>query len=140
MSEAKIAEIQARREQRKAELEAQRLAQRAKDLEAVDALEEQHGMGRVVVSDLEFYTPGLPTLVAMLVPNRNQFKRYQDMCAEKKPTAAALAAELIGDSCLCYPDKDTHQRVRDAHPGIHVVAATAAIQASAGHREAEGKE
>jgi hypothetical protein len=137
---ATVEEIEARRAARKAELETQRQAQLAKDLEALDELEVEHGDGQIVRVDLNFYTPDLPTMVLARVPRPAEFKRYQDQCSKKNEGAIVAATNLLGESCVVYPDKETYARVREKHAGVHVVLATRAVNACAGRQAEEGKD
>jgi hypothetical protein len=133
----RLAEIEAKRAARREAIEVQRREQLATDLEHLFELEEQHGASRLVRVDLKAFTPGLPALIVMRTPSKLEMKRYQDQCKGKGDPVAA--ANLVGTTCLLYPSKDVYEKVLEASPGIHVVAAVAAIERAAGKAVEEGK-
>ena len=144
MSDSKLEEIRKKRAARQAELKAAWEEQRAIDLEAVFALEEQHGASNITIRDVE-HTPGLPTLIAARCPDKNEIKRFRDRLKKSsrdndgKSVDYEGACEEIGACCRVYPDDETYKRLLDARPGIHVPLGAAAV-ALAGVREAaEGK-
>lgn len=136
-----IEEIEARRSARKAEIAKQRAVQLAVDLEALDALEVEHGDGSVRRVDVERFTPGMPTLVVVRAPTRAEFKRYQDGCkgiGGQKGDALA-AANLICETCLVYPSREDFAKLLEVSPGIQAIAGVAAVELSAGKAAEEGK-
>lgn len=144
-SEAKLAEIEARRAARKAGLAAQRADQRLRDMEAVDALEVELGDGAVVLLEIDDegrrFVPGLTTLVAMRLPTKPEMKRYQDMIKGRgEKTGDPLeAARVLADVIRRYPETELYAKVCETFTGVHMNAAVAAIKASQGKTAEEGK-
>ena len=138
---ARVAAIEAKRAARKAASEAPRLEQLARDLEALDDAEVEHGDGRVARINLDFFEPGLPTFVLARMPKQVEFKRFQDMSSAKKggDGAATRAGNLLADGCRIYPDADTYKRVLERSPGVHANVAVECIKLAQGHAEEEGK-
>jgi len=137
---ASIEEIQARRAARKAAHEAARVAQAERDLEALDALEVEHGDGRVAQLDLPSYVDGLPTTVLVRIPSGIEYKRFRDQVRRAKSQVDVGAAQdLLASVCVVYPDAATYERVREAFPGTHDSAAIAAIKLADAQRRDEGK-
>jgi len=138
---SKVEEIQARREAKREALEAQKEEQRAIDLEALEALEDEHGINNIVWMDLP-YTPGLVSLVAAKCPTPAYMKRYRDMCKtknEKHPDYIA-AAEMLAAVCRVYPpEQDDYKKVLDARPGVHVQLGVAAMKLGSGREQDESK-
>jgi hypothetical protein len=136
-----VEEIQAARAARKASNEAARVEQYAKDLDALDALEVEHGDGRVCELSLPAYRPGLPTLVVVVCPAPDYYKRFQEMVRRAKGEGSKLgpAADLLADHCVAYPAKDVYAEVRKAFPGVHDSVAAAAAELSQAKGRDEGK-
>jgi hypothetical protein len=133
--------VESRRAARKAELAEKRDAQRILDLEAIDALEIEHGDSNVAVLDVP-YTPGLPTCVAARCPKPEEIKRYRSRLKAKKgeQVDAVEAAEELASICRVYPsDSEVYARMLSARPGIHVQLGVAAVGLAAGSEEARGK-
>ncbi|MFA5436663.1 MAG: hypothetical protein WC372_11550 [Candidatus Neomarinimicrobiota bacterium] len=135
-----VAEVEARRAARKAALEEQRLTQRALDLEALDALEVEHGDSNVATLDVP-YSPGLPTLVAVRCPTSPELKRYQARLRERNPNPIT-AAEEVARVCVVFPSSDdpTRATLLDARPGLLVQLGTLALGLATGRAAEEGKE
>jgi hypothetical protein len=136
-----LADIEKRRADRKAALVGQELAQRALDLEAVDALEVQYGDSNVDVIDVA-YTPGLPTCFAVRVPTDPEMRRYKSRLkgiANSKDVDAIAAAEELGESCLIYPAQDIREQMKSARPGALSACGTAALKLCQGRLSTEGK-
>ena len=136
-------EIEARREARRQTYEAARSAQRAKDIEALDALEEAHGYGAVRVVEPARWVPGLPTLAVVRAPDPAQFKRWRDRlrgeAAKEGRGDLAKPTEELADVCIVYPDQETYARLREASPGLHLGAGNAAAALATGKEIEAGK-
>lgn len=137
-----LAEIEARRADRKAALAEQRDEQRATDLTALDELEASLGDNSVASIDVPF-TPGLPTLAACRKPTPAEMKRYRHQTKIKKidgemPDMAG-PAELVADSCLKYPDEATFKKMCEERPGIKVQLGLVALKLASAESAAEGK-
>lgn len=133
---------QERRDARKAELQQQANAQRELDLEALDALEIEHGDSNVKALSVP-YTPGLPTMCACRTPRPEEIKRYR---ARVKPDSKGrtgdptAAAEELATVVRIYPaDAETYAKMCEARPGLHVHLGIASIELSVGEAESEAK-
>jgi hypothetical protein len=130
-----------RRAARKAELADKAAEQREIDLDAIDALEVEHGDSNIAVLTVPF-TPGLPVMVAARCPKPAEIKRYQTRVRTKKDGSAGdpiAAAEEIAACCRVYPDGDSYDALCTARAGLNVQLGVAAITLSAAKDEAEGK-
>lgn len=136
-SEATIAQIEARRAERKEATKKARNAQYAIDVEKVEALEQEHGDGRVRVLKMPSFVPGLPTLVVVKTPTELVFKRFRQMVRKAATDAEAIGAakDLLAASSIAYPDEVTYARMKGAWPSIHDSVGNNAIAMG----EAEGK-
>jgi hypothetical protein len=131
--------IEARRAARKEALAAQAKEQRAVDLEALDALEIEHGDSSVRVLDVAF-TPGLPTFAVVRCPKGPESKRYKDRLREGDKPNGIKAADELGASCLVYPpDGPVRAALLAARPMLLTTAGTSAIELASGKAEEEGK-
>lgn len=137
--------VQERRAARQADLKAQEDAQRAKDLEAVDALEVEHGDSCVAFVTVQ-YQPGLPTGAAVRAPHPAEVKRYRDLVRPKPGRGGQMVhpdpcgpAEQIADACRLYPDAETYVQLTELRSGLRVSLGLAALDLVAGREEAEGK-
>jgi hypothetical protein len=141
----KIEEIEARRAARKAELAKAQADQFAADLEALDALEVEHGDGAVARLDLERYVKGQPTFAVLKTPSGAQYKRFCDMVSkavEKNNQVARRAAQdTLAESCWIYPaNSDQRKAMLDEFPGLLVSIAVRATQLVEGRAAEEGKD
>jgi len=118
---ARIAELEARRATRREVNDKARTEQYAKDLEALDRLEEEHGDGRVSALKMPSYVPGLPTFVVVNTPSASYFNRFRSMVrnANGKAQAQGEAKDLLASSCVLYPDAETYARMKEAWPSTH---------------------
>lgn len=133
-------EIEARRAERAAALEAQRDDQELVDLEALDALEEEHGptnVARVVPA----FTAGLPTFAVARLPRPEETKRYR---ARLRPPDGKMgdpvkACEELAAVVVVYPDKPTFAKMCEARPNLAVDLGAAAAGMTRAHEAVEGK-
>jgi hypothetical protein len=125
------------RAERKAKLAEQAAAQKAIDLEAIDALEVEHGDSNIAVVEVP-YTPGLPVLAAAKVPPEAYLKRYRARLKEDVKNAPE-AAEEVADACCVYPDPEVRKALFAARGGLRVQLGGAAIKLATGREESEGK-
>lgn len=138
-----IAEIEARRAERKSKLQAEADEQRAKDLEALDALEVEFGDTNIIKIDVPF-TPGLPTLAAARTPRPEELKRYRQNLnvtpGEKLDLAGSGdAAAQLGRSVVKYPDVDTFKAMCAARPDLASQLGQLAVKLAQGKAADEGK-
>ena len=144
-----IEEIEARRAARRAEHDKAHAEQYAKDFEALDKLEEEHGYERVLSVTLKGWRSGegAATMIVVRVPRAREaiFKRFQQQVNSNKAGAKQKveAAELLGSSCLLYPSKtddpECHEATMDLAPGVLGHAAALIVEAVQGEAEEEGK-
>lgn len=138
---SKLAAIEAKRAAKQAALQSKRDDQRATDLEALDALETEHGLARVSSVDVP-YTPGLPTLAAVRCPTEAEIKRYRARVRPRKDGTTDLqaAAEEMAESCLIYPaDAAVYAQMQAMVPGLHGQLGVEALGLAVGKAAAEGK-
>lgn len=145
-NEKRIQELEARRAARRAAADASRNAQRATDLEAVDALEEAYGPGGVVLVETDRFIEGLPTMAAFRLPKPIESKRFHDRLKEKGGKGDPIqAGEELAQVCREYPAKTPEgdalwTQLCEAFSQFKTNAGVAVSKASRGVREDEGKE
>jgi hypothetical protein len=130
-----------RRAARKAEARKAFEAQRVLDLDAIDALEIEHGDSSVGVINVP-YADGLPTCAAVRCPKPAEMKRYRARIKpkhEKDQPDTVAAAEEIAATCLIYPDKDVFASLCLARPGLGAQLGAKAVGLALGSDDAEGK-
>lgn len=138
---ATLEEVAAKRAARKAALKVEADAQKAADLEAIGALEEQHGDSNIVFVEVP-YTRGLPVLAAVRCPKPVEIKRYRDVAKTRNdgsPGDRTGAAEQIAAVCRVYPDADAFAKLCEARPGLQAQLGAEAIALAVGKTEAEAK-
>lgn len=113
-------EYEAKKAARKESTAKAREAQLAIDLDALFALEDEHGDGRVTRLDLPAYVEGLPTMIIVRTPEPAEYKRFRDMVrkAVKEKDSYGKAADLLGAVCMAYPDKETYEKIVKSFPGV----------------------
>lgn len=138
-----LAERQARRA-KKSECEAELwAAQKIKDLDALEAVEDTHGSSNIAILDVP-YTQGLPACCAVKTPDEIQMKRYRSTGKPKKydehvMARMAEANEELAAVTLVYPDKAVFAEMCKARPGIKAQLGQLASALATGKAEAEGK-
>jgi hypothetical protein len=142
--DSKIEQIEAERAARKAELATQRAEQRATDLEALNALEIEHGDGAVVALDLSRFVPGLPTCAIVKAPEVNYYKRFTQKvvsASERKASKdSQVAVEEFGRACWVYPKDDAaRSAMQESFPGLLASIAVAAQRLADAKAADEGK-
>lgn len=140
---SKLEEIEKRRAERKSALAVKKEEQKVKDLEALDALEIEHGDGSVCALQVEGYREGIPTMVVLKAPSQVEYKRFTDMIARasvKNSTSARVDAQhLIGKTCWLYPEKEEQTKMLEAFPGLLLAIALKATQLAEATQVEEGK-
>jgi hypothetical protein len=139
----RIAEIEARRNARKAALLAQEDEQRATDIEALDKAEVEHGDSNVCHMDVP-YTPGMPTMVIARCPSPVHVKRYQDRVKPKangraSPDAPMDAARELTAMVLVYPSKEVFAELVEQRPSLDLQLGVEALGLAQASRADEGK-
>lgn len=126
-----VADIEKRREERKAALAEAYEEQFEKDLFALDALEAEHGFGRVVRMNIKGFVPGLPTFIVIRSPGGTPlYKRYTDMVRAAGKNAAAIGAaqEMLGEASIVYPSEpEMLKALIKEFPGAKISAAIRAV-------------
>ncbi len=140
----KIEEIEARRAARKADIATAREAQLAVDLEALDALEVEHGDGKVERLDVERFVPPHPTFIVLRTPSSVQYKRFCDQVSRAAkhgdPKARRDAENMLGESCWVYPaDAEQRKAMLDEFPGLLLSVAIRAAKLVEANEVEEGK-
>ncbi len=133
---ASIEEIEKRRADRKAKLREAEDAQKAIDLEALDACEEAHGDTSVCFVEVP-YTPGLPTMVIGRMPRPVELKCYRQSIKVAGKTvdiqASNEAADTLGKQIRIYPEAEVFEKMCAARPDI------ASMLGARGTKLAQGK-
>lgn len=133
-------EIEARRAERKAALEAQKAEQRAADLEALDAAEIELGDHAVMRVNLPAYAPELPTMLVLRLPKPSEMKRFQSAVSRDERAKARLeASEMLVRACLVYPEPAVYERVCETFTGVAPSTALVLMEACQAKRAEEGK-
>jgi hypothetical protein len=140
---ATLQEVEARRAARKAQNQVEYETQRALDIEALDALEEEYGDSSVKALDVP-HTHGLPTLIVARCALPVELQRYRDTVKPsadgRKTPDYVKAGEQLASRCRVYPDKDTYAKMCEARPGIHLQLGVAALELATAREQAEGKD
>jgi hypothetical protein len=138
-----LEQVKARRAARKAAVSVEEDAARAADLDAIDALEVEHGDSNVSVVHVP-YVHGMPTCAAVRCPKPAEVKRYQSRCKpkhEKDHPDTVAAAEELAAICRIFPaDKEAYAALCAARPGLVVQLGVAAIRLGQGKSDDEGKD
>jgi hypothetical protein len=141
---AKLAEIEARRAERKGKLDEAKKVQACADLEAYDALEVEHGDENVASLEVERFVEGHPTFVVLKAPDGPQYKRFVDQVSRAVEKNNLIerrkAQDLLAESCWIYPNTpEARKAMLAAFPGLLVSIAVRATQLVEGKASAEGK-
>lgn len=132
--ETAVQRIERRREERAKALADQKETQLVTDLEALDALEEEYGSGRVARLDIDAWKPGFPTFVVVRAPTGvtpNLYKRYSDSVRSAKGDHGKIGAALdqLGTASIVYPaDKESRKALLDEFGGVAVSAGRRAVK------------
>lgn len=137
-----VEDIEKRRAARKAAHEQAKAEQELKDLEAIDALEEESGEPLHTMT-ANRYQQGCPVKIAYRAPTGVEYKRYCDMvgAAMKKNDhqARQKAQELLAQACLVYPVDESRKSMLEAFPGLLISLAIEAAKVAELRSEEEGK-
>ena len=138
-----IKELEKKRADRLAKHEADRDAQVALDLEAIDALEEAGGSPLHTMT-ANGYKPGVSVKIAFRSPAPVEYKRYADMVGrsgQHNPLERHKAQVLLAETCLVYPpaDSDARKAMFEAFPGLLISLAIEAAKVAEARAEDEGK-
>lgn len=144
-AQKRLQAIEDRRAERKAKLAEKAAEQLAIDLEAIDALEVQHGDSNVGTIEVPFTEEGVPVRVAVLAPPDVLVKRYQSRIKAKgdeKPDLAEAAKEL-GAASRIYPPKgegdEAFRKILKSRAGLEVQMGLVASKLASGRIVDEGK-
>lgn len=130
--------VEERRAARKAQLADAEKAQRELDLEAIDALEVQHGDSNIAVLRVP-YADGFPVLVAVRTPKEPEVKRFRARVKSDDKDQHTAACAEVGESCVVYPARDVFAQLAKQRPNLTVDAGLAALNLSRASKDAEGK-
>lgn len=139
-----LAELEEKQAARKAERQALADAQRAVDLEAKMALEDEYADTAIASVGVSRFVSGQPTMAIVRMPKPEEYKRYLDQIhrgVDKKSLAAQRDAQtLLANSCWIYPrEVEERKAMVAAFPGILTPLAVAASTLAEGKTEEEGK-
>jgi hypothetical protein len=93
----------------------------ANDLEAIEKLEDELGIGLRYSSQVKTYVPGLPVVVGVRAPEPGEYKRFQSKMNRQNVTGDQKVAALIELAQMCwkYPaDKDTRDAMVEANTAL----------------------
>jgi hypothetical protein len=145
----KIAEIQARRAAKRDAEKGAYLAQQVLDLEALAALEDEHGFERVFSTVIGGWKPGegSATLVVARLPKRSEsiYKRFEQTIhkAKQGTTAFGDAGDVLARSCIVYPSEkekpELYAATMELAAGILGKVATQIVEKVRGEVEEEKK-
>ena len=111
--------------------------QEALDLEAIDALEVEHGDGNVAVLRVA-YTEGVSVLAAVRCPTSAEVKMYHSQLNKKKADKDA-AAQQLARLCQIYPPAgEEREKQHEARPALALMLGVAASNLSAAQELEEG--
>lgn len=136
----KMDEIRARRAAREA---AQREAIEARDLadeEAIDALEEAHGKGKIAIVSFSSADPPLPGRIVIREPGLD-YKPWR--VAQGKNISASqkmLANEDLAKQVVLYPEEAVYRKMVERYPGLVDLICTEAIRFVGAAMDEKGKE
>jgi hypothetical protein len=117
-----------------------RATQLAIDMDALFALEEQHGEGRIYRHDLPAYVPGLPTMAVVRTPAPVEYKRFRDtMRRAKSDVEKGTAVDVLVSPCIVYPDAPTFDKLLAAFPGLGDSLAQPVMRLAEGGKQEQGK-
>ena len=125
------AAIEAKRALRKAGVEADRKAQYAIDLAALDEAEVQYGDDSVAALPVRGFVRGQPTMMIVRSPGGTPFyNRYKSMvrAAGKNVQAIGAAQEMLGGACIVYPAEAAQEAFFAAFPGATISAGICAMK------------
>ncbi len=153
-----IAALLERRAQSRAEHDAAHKLQHLADLTALVALEEEHGVERLLRVEIKGWKSGSGA-VAMVVAKRARksdklFSRFVAMmraskkCEKVDDNEMERAANLLAESCIVYPavpkkgeanPDGAYEATLELAPGLLTNVAGAIVTAAMGKAEEEGK-
>ncbi len=127
-----VEDVEKRRALRREETAKKKAAQYEKDLDALDALEAEHGEECVAALEVPSFKEGLPTIVVVKSPGGTSFyARYKGIVrrAGKSHEAIGAAQEMLGESCIAYPADDAVKKALfEAFPGTALSAAVRVLK------------
>ena len=136
--EERKAAIEAKRGARKSDVDSREDEQYVTDLEAVDALEVEHGDRNVAVLRVN-YVEGLPVLVAVRAPRDPEVKRVRARVKSEDKDQAVAAAQELGESCVIYPARDVLAQIAKARGNLLIDCGTKALSLVVAKSADEGK-
>lgn len=138
----RLAALQAKRAERLALLAEREAEQRCVDLEAIMAIEDEHGPTNMAAVKVPWTRDGLVCMVAVRTASANEVKRFQGMIKPRRdgsPGDAGAAHELTGRACLVYPSKEAFAELCAARPGLAFQAGYQALKLAEGRAEEDTK-
>jgi len=141
---ARIKAVEERRAQRREAVDTEKQEQLATDLEALDALESEHGDGGVAQLELARYVKGLPTFIVIRTPKGIEYKRFTDQVVKASDKGGTKekrdAQDMLARTCWLYPADDAAQKAMlDEYPALLLSIALRATQLVEAKANEEGK-
>lgn len=140
---ATVKELETKRAEAAAAREKEREAQYVQDLEAIIALEGEHGtLYRMKPPE---WKRGTASCAAFRSATRSEYKRYISQLGEgppeKRGAATRKAAETLGESVMVYPPAGAaREAFLEAYPGAILSIYKRATEQAELEREEEGKD
>lgn len=144
----RVAEANARRVARREVAAKAELERLAIDLEAIDALEAEHGHERIKVLSVAYHTPDLPVRVAVRTPDQPEMDRYRATVRDRgEPGSRGFrkgdvikAHEDLAAVTLVYPDEPTFALLCALKPALKGQVGGAAALLATADEEEQGKD
>jgi hypothetical protein len=143
--EERIAAVQKRRQERADREQLAKRRQELTDLEAIDALEEEHGDGRIGTAPIRGWVPGrgAVTRIAIKVPERSDhsYQRFQSLVLKnrKSPGKLTQAMEQLARMVLAYPSPEHNREAYDATLELAPVMLTTIADMAQGLADADAE-
>lgn len=132
-------ELEERRALRAARVADAKAEQLSKDLEAVDAAEEEHGGDKTATMHLPYFTSGMPTLIVVVAPSKPAYKRYRDQAHKSKGAVSGKIIDELADVCVVYPDPAVFKAMCDEYTSLRDNCFVACLKLAEAKSDAEGK-
>ena len=140
-AQERLADRQKARADARAELAEPKAEQELSDLDALEALEAEHGADRLAQVDIA-HAPGFPTVAVVRTPNAPEMKRFRDTAKGigGRDGDYPKAQEELADTCVVYAsDREVYQKLVERFPSLKPLLAEKCILLAAGREQARAK-